>query len=72
MDNLLASQSGARPIASAPHRSLNRSSLAPLVKRRAAISYLSSRKVSRVSLRLTSPRIGASNPSTKTPGQQKS
>jgi len=74
MDNLLASQSGAIRIASAPPRFLNRSSLAPPAKRCAARSYLSRRKASRcASSRLMATRIGAPNTSTrKTPRGRKS
>jgi hypothetical protein len=69
MDNLLASQSGAIRIASAPPRFLNRSSLAPSAKRCAARSYLSRRKASRcASSGLMAARIGVST--RQTPGRK--
>ena len=72
MDNLLASQSGAIPIASMPARFLNHSCLTRPVKRCAASSYLSSRKASRsASSGLTATRISAPN-IRKTPRGRKS
>jgi len=72
MDNLLASQSGAMRIASAPPRFLKPSSLAPSAKRCAARSYLSRRKASRcASSGLMAARIGVSN-TRKTPRGRKS
>jgi hypothetical protein len=66
MDILLARQSGAPLCASGLPRSLNQCSLASPAKRRAACSYLASRKASRcVAPRLTATRIGAPNRSNK-------
>ncbi len=74
MDNLLARQSCATPIALASPRSLNPNSLASSAKRCAANSYPSSRKASRcVASRYTASRVGAPNTSArKTPGREKS
>jgi hypothetical protein len=74
MDNLLANQSGALLIASAPRRSLNPGSLVSPAKRSASSSYLFSRNASRwVDSGLTATRIGAPNRSAKNiPGRQKS
>jgi len=74
MDNLLARQSCATPIALASPRSLNPNSLASSTKRCSANSYPSSSKASRcVALRHPATRIGAPNTSArKTAGRQKS
>ncbi len=74
MDNLLANQSGALLIASAPRRSLSPGSLVSPAKRSASSSYLSGRKASRcVASGLIATRIGAPNRSAKKiPGWQKS
>jgi len=73
MDKLLANQSGATLIASAPPKSFNRGSLASAIKPCAASSYHSTLKVSRrgASRLIAAVCTGTTNPSTdKTSGRQ--
>ncbi len=64
MDNLLATQSGARLIAAAPPRSLNGSLLASAAKPRTANSHHSCRKTPRHASSRFTATISATNPNT--------